>query len=105
MDYMMFVVEPHNIEAGMQNSCDMCPVALQIKERYPETKEVKVSMDYVEIDGDVYKDDEGNLEFFVSTFDADRDEACEEEWEDIQKYLHNWLEHGYLLTLRPECEM
>ena len=102
MQVISFVVEPIYIKDGKAGSCSLCPVALQLKARYPNS-EVRVHGDYVMMDGEKWVDNDGMLSDFITTFDKDEKEIRVmdvEASEEHHKLMESWLEHGCPIALR-----
>lgn len=97
-DLMMFCVSPEEIQAGIDNGTQdliqECPIAMTLKKRYPDAKQVEVHGDNVEIDGEIWEDNDGMLVDFISVFDND-----DRDREDTE-LLEFWLEHGCPMALR-----
>ena len=68
------VTEGH-IREGKQEDCDFCPIALSIKERYPEAKKIEVFPALIYIDYcdhlEIYKLSEYDKQW-ICNFDNDR---------------------------------
>ena len=102
MDIITFQVEPHNIKAGKQGNCKTCPVALQLKQRYPDA-EIEVHGDDVTMDGEKWVDNDGSLSEFVTVFDRDIDaifDLNEDELAEHNALMDNWEVNGYPIELR-----